>query len=57
MPRSPGSAANLRLVDVAVPGPGRTRELTVVEVVNDNLEKAKARVAEVEGKLEALRGG
>jgi chromosome segregation ATPase len=28
-----------------------------LEVVNDNLEKAKARVAEVEGKLEKLRGG
>jgi hypothetical protein len=28
-----------------------------LEVVNDNLEKAKARVAEVEAKLEALRGG
>jgi hypothetical protein len=28
-----------------------------LEVVNDNLEKAKARVAEVETKLEALRGG
>lgn len=28
-----------------------------LEVVNDNLEKAKARVAEVEGKLQELRGG
>ncbi|TXN84296.1 NAD-glutamate dehydrogenase [Methylobacterium sp. WL8] len=36
MPRATGSAANLRLVDVALPALGRTRELTVVEVVNDN---------------------
>lgn len=51
---APGTAAKIR-------EKGNADEIAQIErrleVVNDNLEKAKARVAEVEGKLEELRGG
>ncbi|WP_375456829.1 NAD-glutamate dehydrogenase [uncultured Methylobacterium sp.] len=35
-PRAPGAPSGLRLADVGIAGAGRMRELTVVEVVNDN---------------------